>query len=162
MHPSAEKVARAAEALGIEIQIVEFPQTTRTAEDAATAIGCQVGQIVKSLVFLVNEEPVIALVSGQNRLDVKKLAELFNTGRKRVRRADADQVKSWTGFSIGGVPPFSHSSPLPVYVDHDLFAYSTVWAAAGTPFAVFEIEPGQLLTISGGQAADLKIDPPDE
>ncbi len=156
MHPSAQKVADAARALGLNIEIVEFEETTRTAQDAANTIGCQVAQIVKSLLFIVDGQPVMALVSGVNRLDERKLAALRGVGRKQVERADADTAKATTGFSIGGVPPFGHTSRLPVYVDEDLTRFDVVWAAAGTPFAVFAITPDELIRASGGTLADLK------
>ncbi len=156
MHPSAQKVADAARALGLGVEIVEFEETTRTARDAANTIGCQVAQIVKSLLFIVDGQPVMALVSGVNRLDERKLAALRGAGRKQVERADADTAKAATGFSIGGVPPFGHASRLPVYVDEDLARFDVVWAAAGTPFAVFAITPGELIRASGGTLADLK------
>ncbi len=156
MHPSAQKVAQAARELGLPIEIVEFEQTTRTAQDAADAVGCQVAQIVKSLIFVVDGQPVVALVSGANRLDERKLAALRGVSRKRVKRASADAVKEATGFSIGGVPPFGHSSRLPVYVDEDLTRFDVVWAAAGTPFAVFAVTPDDLVRASGGTVADLK------
>ena len=156
MHPSAQKVADAARALGLSVEIVEFEETTRTAQDAAHAIGCQVAQIVKSLLFIVDGQPVMALVSGVNRLDERKLAALRGVGRKQVERADADTAKAATGFSIGGVPPFGHTSRLPVYVDEDLTRFDVVWAAAGTPFAVFAITPEELVQASGGTLADLK------
>ena len=156
MHPSAQKVADAARALGLSVEIVEFEETTRTAQDAAHAIGCQVAQIVKSLLFIVDGQPVMALVSGVNRLDERKLATLRGVGRKQVERADADTAKAATGFSIGGVPPFGHTSRLPVYVDEDLTRFDVVWAAAGTPFAVFAITPDELIRASGGTLADLK------
>jgi Cys-tRNA(Pro) deacylase len=158
MHPSAKKVADAALALGLDVEIVEFEQTTRTAQDAADAIGCQVAQIVKSLLFVVDGEPVMALVSGPNRLDERKLAALRGVGRKKVKRADADTAKAATGFSIGGVPPFGHKSSLPVYVDEDLTRFEVVWAAAGTPFAVFAITPEELVRASGGTVAALAAD----
>ena len=156
MHPSAQKVEKAAQDLGLSIEIVEFAQTTRTAQEAAEAIGCEVAQIVKSLCFRVNDTAVIALVSGANQLDEKKLAGLCNVGRKKVKRADADFVKSQTGYSIGGVPPFGHSHPLSIFIDEDLMAFDVVWAAAGTPFAVFATPPTQLQTASQGTIADLK------
>ena len=155
MHPSAQKVAEAAEALGLDVEIVEVEQTTRTAQEAADAIGCQVAQIVKSLLFVVDGEPVMALVSGPNRLDERKLAALRGVGRKKVKRADADTAKVITGFSIGGVPPFGHKSSLPVYIDEDLTRFEVVWAAAGTPFAVFAITPSELASASQGMVADL-------
>ena len=156
MHPSAQKVADAARALGLSVEIVEFAETTRTAQDAAQTIGCQVAQIVKSLLFIVNGQPVMALVSGVNRLDERKLATLRGVGRKQVERADADTAKAATGFSIGGVPPFGHTSRLPVYVDEDLTRFDVVWAAAGTPFAVFAITPEELVRASQASVADLK------
>ncbi len=156
MHPSAKKVADAAQTLGLDIEIVEFAQTTRSAQEAAEAIGCQVAQIVKSLCFVVNGRPLITLVSGSNQLDERKLAGLEGVGRKKVKRADADTVKAATGFSIGGVPPFGHTSELPVYVDEDLLRFETVWAAAGTPFAVFAIGSGELVAACEGTAVDLK------
>ena len=155
MHPSAQKVADAAQALGLDVEIVEFDQTTRTAQDAADTIGCQVAQIVKSLLFVVDGQPVMALVSGPNRLDERKLAALRGVGRKKVKRADADTAKTVTGFSIGGVPPFGHKASLPVYIDEDLTRFEVVWAAAGTPFAVFAITPQELVRASGGAVADL-------
>jgi len=159
MHPSAQKVADAARAIGLDVEIVEFEQTTRSAQEAAEAIGCQVAQIVKSLLFMVDGEPVMALVSGTNRLDERKLAALRGVGRKKVKRADADTAKAATGFSIGGVPPFGHQARLPVYVDQDLARFDVVWAAAGTPFAVFAITPDELVRASGGTVADLGADP---
>jgi Cys-tRNA(Pro) deacylase len=156
MHPSAQKVADAARALGLSVKIVEFEETTRTAQDAAHTIGCQVAQIVKSLLFIVDGQPVMALLSGVNRLDERKLAALRGVGRKQVERADADNAKAATGFSIGGVPPFGHTSRLPVYVDKDLTRFDVVWAAAGTPFAVFAITPEELVRASQATVADLK------
>jgi Cys-tRNA(Pro) deacylase len=157
MHPSAQRVADAARALGLDVEIVEFEQTTRTAEEAAAAVGCEEAQIVKSLCFSVNEEPIMALVSGRNRLDERKLAALCGVGRKKVKRAAAEMVKERTGFSIGGVPPFGHLSPLPVFIDEDLTGFEVVWAAAGTPFAVFAVKPAELVRASGGVVADLKV-----
>jgi Cys-tRNA(Pro) deacylase len=156
LHPSALKVKEAATDLGLDVNIVEFSETTRTAQEAATAIGCDVAQIVKSLLFIVDGEPVMALVSGSNRLDERKLAQLRGVGRKKVKRASADDVKAVTGYSIGGVPPFGHKTPLAVYVDEDLTSFDVVWAAAGTPYAVFPISPADLLRVSDGLTADLK------
>ncbi|WP_420630323.1 YbaK/EbsC family protein [Candidatus Leptofilum sp.] len=156
MHPSTQKVADAALELGLDIEVKEFAQTTRTAQDAADAIGCTLGQIVKSLCFSVNGEPIMALVSGTNQLDERKLAALCGVGRKKVKRATADAVKAATGFSIGGVPPFGHLTPMTIYVDEDLLQFETVWAAAGTPFAVFAIAPGDLVAGCGGTAVNIK------
>ena len=158
LQPSAQKVADAAAALGLAIDIVTFEQPTRTAEDAAAAVGCDVGQIVKSLVFTVSGAPVMALVSGRNQLDTRKLAALFNVGRKQVERADADTVRAATGYAIGGVPPFGHATRLPVYVDEDLTTYEVIWAAAGTPNTVFAVAPADLVRTSGGTTTDLKLD----
>lgn len=156
MHPSAQKVADAARELGLAVEIVEFDQSTRTAQEAADTVGCTVAQIVKSLCFVVAGQPVMALVSGANQLDERKLAELRGVGRKQVQRVDAESVKAATGFSIGGVPPFGHTTPLVVYVDADLMRFETIWAAAGTPFAVFAIAPTELVRASQGSVADLK------
>ena len=156
MHQSAQKVADAAEALGVSVEILEYAETTRSAQEAAATIGCEMAQIVKSLCFMVNGAPVMALVSGVNQLDEKKLAGLCGVGRKKVKRANADQVKAATGFSIGGVPPFGHASPLTIFVDEDLRQFETIWAAAGTPFAVFAIAPDDLVMGCGGTAVSLK------
>jgi Cys-tRNA(Pro) deacylase len=156
MHPSAQKVADAARELGLAIEIIEFAQTTRSAQEAATAVGCHVAQIVKSLCFVVNGRALICLVSGANQLDERKLAALEGTSRKQVKRADADAVKTATGFSIGGVPPFGHAAPLPVYMDESLMQFDVVWAAAGTPFAVFAIPPTDLAHASQSIIASLR------
>ncbi len=155
--PSAQRVADAAAALGLTIDIVTFAQSTRTAEAAAEAVGCEVGQIVKSLVFTVGGEPVMALVSGKNQLDTRKLAGLFGVGRKQVERADADTVRAATGYAIGGVPPFGHATAMPVLVDEDLTTYDIIWAAAGTPNTVFAVVPADLVRASGGTTADLAV-----
>lgn len=157
LQPSAQKVADAAATLGLTIDIVTFEQPTRTAEQAAEAIGCAVGQIVKSLVFVVGGKPVMALVSGSNQLETRKLAGLFGVGRKQVERADADTVREATGYAIGGVPPFGHATTIPVYVDEDLTRYDVIWAAAGTPNTVFAITPADLLRAGGGHVADLRV-----
>lgn len=156
--PASLRVAEAALAEGLKIEISIFKESTRTAEEAAAAIGCAVGQIVKSLVFTVQDAPVIALVSGANQLDAKKLAGLLSTSKKQVKRADADMVKAATGFAIGGVPPFGHTNWLPVFIDRDLTRYDVIWAAAGTPNTVFPISPAELIRVSGGEVADLRIE----
>jgi prolyl-tRNA editing enzyme YbaK/EbsC (Cys-tRNA(Pro) deacylase) len=136
-----------------EFEVRRFPEGTRTAGDAARAIGCEQGQIVKSLVFEAGGRPVIALVSGTNRLDTNRLARLAG---EPVVKADAEATRAATGFAIGGVPPFGHAQPLAVYVDRDLLGYGLLWAAAGRPDSVFAITPQRLLEISGGESADLK------
>lgn len=156
MHSSAQKVADAARELGLDIEIVEFEQTTRSAQEAADTIGCDVAQIVKSLCFVVNGRSVICLVSGVNQLDERKLAALKGVGRKKIKRANADIVKATTGFSIGGVPPFGHATEMPIYIDEDLMQFDVVWAAAGTPFAVFAVKPGDLLQASNGKHVNIK------
>lgn len=156
MHPTAKKVADAAQHLGLSIEIKEFAAGTRTAQDAAAAVGCQVAQIVKSLLFVVNGQPTMALVSGSNRLDEKKLAALCGVGRKKVKRANADIAREATGFAIGGVPPFGHANPLPVYMDGDFFRFEVIWAAAGTPNAVFAVAPNDLARVTQATIADLK------
>ncbi len=158
LHPTAQKVAAAARELGLDIEIKEFTKTTRTAEDAARAIGCTVGQIVKSLLFVVNGQPIVALVSGPNRLSEKKLTALCGVGKKKVKRAKSDIVREATGFAIGGVPPFGHKTKLPLYIDQDFWQFELIWAAAGTPNAVFSIIPDDLVRVTGGAVADLKVD----
>jgi prolyl-tRNA editing enzyme YbaK/EbsC (Cys-tRNA(Pro) deacylase) len=122
----------------------EFPEGTRTAQDAAAAIGCSVGQIVKSLVFVRGEEPVLVLCSGANTVDAERLG---------LAKADADLVRRATGFAIGGVPPYGHPGRLETLVDEDLLAYDEIWAAAGTPRSVFPLTPPELLERSGGTVA---------
>lgn len=153
MHPNVARVAEAARAAGLDVEFQRFPEGTRTAEDAARAVGCHVGQIVKSLVFMVDERPVVALVSGANRVDLDRLAAAVD-GRT-ARRATGDEARSATGYAIGGVPPFGHAAPLEVVVDRDLLSHDRVWAAAGLPDAVFAIDPGELARASGARVADL-------
>jgi Cys-tRNA(Pro) deacylase len=154
MHPNTERVIAAGQDLGVAVAVRTFPEGTKTAADAASAIGVEVGQIVKSLVFTIDDQPVIALVSGANQLDERRLA--VEAGGAKCRRADADLVRSATGYPIGGVPPFGHSSPLPVYVDRDLLSYGEVWAAAGTWNDVFPIDPATLVRATAATVADLR------
>jgi Cys-tRNA(Pro) deacylase len=153
MHPNVERVVAAARAAGLEISVERFPAGTRTAEDAARAVGCHVGQIVKSLVFVADGRPVLALVSGANRLDPQRLAAALDA--VHARRADGDEAREATGYAIGGVPPLGHRTPLPVLVDRDLLAHERVWAAAGLPDAVFAVPPDDLVRASGGQVAEI-------
>jgi prolyl-tRNA editing enzyme YbaK/EbsC (Cys-tRNA(Pro) deacylase) len=152
---SEEQVAAAAAALGLDVEVRTFPQGTRTADDAAAAIGCDVAQIVKSLVFVVDDEPVVALVGGADRLDEGKLA--LAAGGTAVRRADADEVRQATGYAVGGVPPFGHARALRCFVDDALLAHDVVWAAAGTPTHVFSSEPGALVAAAGAETATLRV-----
>jgi Cys-tRNA(Pro) deacylase len=147
------RVEAALAAAGVDVRIVEFAESTRTAQDAARAVGSSVGQIVKSLVFLADGRPVLVLASGANRVDTAKLARL--AGASRVEKATADATRQATGFSIGGVPPVGHRAPLPVYIDAALLAYDRVFAAAGTPHAVFPIAPATLVRITSGAVGDL-------
>ena len=151
---SVERVIGAARERGLELGVQEFPEGTRTARDAANAVGVALGQIVKSLVFMADGRPVVALVSGSNRLDTAKLAAL--TGAGMVERADAEGARAATGYVIGGTPPFGHAQPMPVYIDRDLLRYDVVWAAAGTPHHNFPIAPDELVRCSEGVVADLK------
>ena len=141
----------AAEARGIEVEPVRYPEGTRTAIDAAAAIGCDVAQIVKSLVFDSPDGAVLALTSGANRVDTAALGRLAGT---KIERADADAARAATGYSIGGTPPFGHVSTIPTYVDRDLLGHEIVWAAAGAPDSVFPIAPDRLVEVTGGIVAD--------
>ncbi len=154
LHPNTLRVISAAREAGLEITTRRFPEGTKTAADAATAIGVTVGQIVKSLVFGVDNEIVMALVSGSNQLDEKKLAAA--AGGSKCSRVDADAVRAATGYPIGGVPPFGHSTQLRVFVDPDLLQYDEVWAAAGTWNDNFGAAPADIVRVSGGVVTDLK------
>lgn len=154
MHANVQRVVDAAAALGLEVFPRTFPDGTRTAQEAADAIGVELGQIVKSLIFGVDGEIVLAYVSGANQLDETKLAEA--AGGVMCQRVDADVVRSATGFPIGGVPPFGHATPLRIFIDPDLLQHHEVWAAAGTWHDVFGIEPHKLVEASGGAVTDLK------
>ncbi len=149
-----ERFTAEARRLGLEPEVREFPQGTRTAEDAARAVGCEVGQIVKSLVFVAGEQPFLALTSGPNRADMDRLSSLMDG--LPVRRATPDEAREATGFAIGGTPPFGHPRPLRVLLDRDLMAHDVLWAAAGTPHAVFPITPGDLVRASGAEPAEFK------
>ena len=155
-HPNVIRVAEAATALGLAIEPRRFPEGAKTAADAAAAIGVPVGQIVKSLIFAVDGEVVLAYVSGANQLDERKLAAA--AGGSKCARVDADTVYEATGYPIGGVPPFGHKNQLRVFIDPDLLQYDEVWAAAGTWHDVFGIEPNKLVDASEGQVTDLKRD----
>jgi len=147
---SQDRIRKAAKEAGLDISVVEMPQSTRTAEEAAAACGCQVGQIVKSLVFrrADNNRPVLLLVSGSNRVDVDKVAAVIGT---ELKRADADYVRAETGFAIGGVAPIGATAPIATYMDKDLLAYDAIWAAAGKSNSVFQAEPQPLADAAGAQ-----------
>ena len=154
VHPNVSRVVSAAKERGLEINTKRFPEGTKTAADAAAAIGVTVGQIVKSLVFGVDGEIVMALVSGSNQLDEKKLA--LAAGGAKCARVDADAVREATGFPIGGVPPLGLATQMRVFIDPDLLQYNEVWAAAGTWNDVFSIHPELLVSATGGLIADVK------
>ena len=149
------RVRAALAAAGVAARVDEFASSTRTAQDAANAVGTSVGQIVKSLVFLAGEAPVLALVSGANQLDPARLAELTGVA---IGKADAEVVRQATGYAIGGVPPIGFPAPIPTFIDRDLLQYDVVWAAAGTPRHVFPIAPVDLVRITGGRVAELASD----
>jgi prolyl-tRNA editing enzyme YbaK/EbsC (Cys-tRNA(Pro) deacylase) len=154
MKAAVARVVEALRAAGVEAAVTEFAESTRTAEEAAAAVGATVGQIVKSLVFLAGDRAVLALVSGANWADTEKLARAAGAP---IHRADADAVRAATSFSIGGVPPIGHATALPTFLDADLRRYELVWAAAGTPNAVFPITPAELERITGAQVVDLAL-----
>lgn len=153
LHRNTVRVIDAAAELGVDVDVHHFPQGTRTAQDAADAIGCPVGAIVKSLVLDSDAGPLMVLTSGDNRVSYDKVAAA--TGRRAVRRCDADAVRAATSFPVGGVSPFGHPAPLPMVMDRDLLAHEQIWAAAGTPRAVFPIAPGALVAATGAEPADV-------
>ena len=154
VHPNVMRVVEAARERGLNITSRRFGDGAKTAVDAANSIGVDVGQIVKSLIFGVDGEMVLAYVSGSNQLDESKLAAA--AGGAKCARVDADAVRAATGFPIGGVPPFGHTTELRIFIDPDLLQYDEVWAAAGTWHDVFPISPADLVRASGGEVTDLK------
>lgn len=150
---AARRVERALRELGFEIEVQELSQSTRTAQEAAEAVGTTVGQIVKSIVFLAGEEPVLVCASGANRVSLDKLAKLLG---QPVRKASPDEVREATGFAIGGVPPLGHLQRLRTFIDRDLLQYDEIWAAAGTPRALFRTTPAQLQEMTQGEVTDVK------
>ncbi len=154
MSSARERFLEAARVSGHPVEVRTFPQGTKTAQDAARAIGCEVGQIVKSLVFVADGRPVLALTSGANRVDVARLAALAGSGE--ARRADPEEARAATGFAVGGTPPFGHLGPVRVFMDRDLLAYEEIWAAAGTPDSVFRTTPTELRRTARAEVVDLK------
>jgi prolyl-tRNA editing enzyme YbaK/EbsC (Cys-tRNA(Pro) deacylase) len=150
-----DRFTESARALGLQPEVRRFPEGTKTAVDAANAIGCDVGQIVKSLVFMVGEEPVLALTSGANRVDEAKLAAAAGVGS--ARRATPEEARTATGFAVGGTPPFGHVGSVSTFCDRDLLPYEEVWAAAGTPDSVFPIGHEDLVRLSGSVVIDLAV-----
>lgn len=152
-HRNTARAIDAARSRGVDLQIHHFPQGTRTAADAAAAVGCPVGAIVKSIVLDSDTGPLMVLTSGRNRVSFAKVEAA--TRRTGVRRCDADAVRAATSYPVGGVSPFGHPSPLPMLIDHDLLGYDQIWAAAGTPHAVFPIAPAELIGATGAVTADV-------
>jgi prolyl-tRNA editing enzyme YbaK/EbsC (Cys-tRNA(Pro) deacylase) len=154
LSPSAKKFQDALQALGFELIVVELPDSTRTSMEAAQAIGCQVGQIAKSLVFKGkrSERPLLVVASGANRVNEKIIEALIS---EPLGKADADFVRLHTGYTIGGVPPVGHAEPMLTYIDQDLLHYHEIWAAAGTPNAVFRLAPTDLVRMTGGEVIQI-------
>ena len=159
MSTSLDRVLAEAAAVGLDVDVVEFPDGTRTADDAAAAVGCKVDQIVKSMIFAAGDdrEIVLALTSGSNLVDARRLAEL--AGVDACHRATADEVRSTTGFAIGGVAPIGHLSPLRTWIDPHLLTFEVIWAAAGSPKHVFAVDPRQLVALTGATIADFTFHP---
>jgi prolyl-tRNA editing enzyme YbaK/EbsC (Cys-tRNA(Pro) deacylase) len=153
---SAQRVQRALDQFGIALQVVELPQSTRTAEEAAQAVGVRIGQIVKSMIFrsAKRSKSVLVLTSGSNRVDEGKIEHWIG---EPIKKADPDFVREKTGFSIGGVPPLGHKEPVITIVDEDLLPYEEIWAAAGTPNAVFRLTPMELLRLTNSIAVDIAV-----
>jgi prolyl-tRNA editing enzyme YbaK/EbsC (Cys-tRNA(Pro) deacylase) len=157
-HPAVRRVVEAARRKGVELEVTVFDESTHTAEEAARAVGAELGQIVKSLVFVlpddeVEPEPILCLVSGPNRVDLGRLAAVL--GRSDVRRANAREANDLTGFVIGGIPPFGHTRRVRVVMDPDLGRFPTVWAAAGLPTAVFPVAPAVLRMLADANVAPI-------
>lgn len=155
LSPSAQRVQDALNAIGVKIQVVELPASTRTSAEAAAAVGCQVGQIAKSLVFKTHSSgrPILVIASGSNRVSETHLEAIIG---EPIEKADADFVREHTGFAIGGVPPIGHLEKLQTFIDEDLLGYEEIWAAAGTPHAVFKLTPQELVSLTSGQISVVK------
>jgi prolyl-tRNA editing enzyme YbaK/EbsC (Cys-tRNA(Pro) deacylase) len=152
---SAQKIQDALHELGYNFKVIEFTESTRTAQEAADRVGCQLGQIIKSMIFRgeVSNKGILVLTSGVNRVDEKKISHY---AEETIGRADPDFVRIITGFAIGGVPPLGHTLPLETYIDEDLLQYANLWAAAGTPKAVFELTSSDLVKITQGKIVRVK------
>lgn len=146
---NAKRVQQAILARGFECEVIELPGSTRTALEAAETVGCELAQIVKSLIFAITQtkEPILVLASGVNRVNENRLADLIGDS---IEKAHGDFVRQKTGFAIGGVPPLGHDQAIKTYIDEDLMALSEIWAAAGTPHALFRLTPAELVTMTGG------------
>ncbi len=154
MKTAAQKVQAAIVERGLDRRVIELETDARTSQQAADALGVEVGQIAKSLVFTVNGSPLLVIASGGNRVDERRLGELAGG---RIRRADPETVRQATGYAIGGVPPIGHETSLPTYIDRDLLGYGLIYAAAGVPECVFPLTPGELVRVTGGTVVDLKV-----
>jgi len=152
LRPAAARVQSLLRAAGLEAEVVEFAETTRTSAEAAAQIGCAVAQIAKSLVFRAKAtgRPVLVIASGANRVDEKAVEALLG---EKIGKADADFVRDKTGYAIGGVAPVGHATPPVTFIDESLLAFEVIWAAAGTPFAVFPLAPAELQRLTGGRVA---------
>ena len=152
---SAQKIQDLLNSLGYNYTVVEHAESTRTAQEAADRAGCELGQIVKSLIFKGKEsgKPILVLTSGANRVDEKRISAYAG---EAIGRADADFVRAVTGFAIGGVPPVGHVQPMETYLDEDFLQYQTIWAAAGTPNAIFELKTEDLQKMTGGKIVMVK------
>lgn len=154
MHPRAEQFRDAAtDRYGIELDVIEFPEGTKTAADAAAAVGCETAQIASSIVVSVDGDLAVVVTSGANRVDLDAVADRMGSPERTAEMADPDRIRSVIGWSIGGVPPICHDTDVPVFFDRTLRSYETVYAAAGTPSAVFPIDPDRLLAIAGAKDA---------
>lgn len=153
---SARRVRDALQAGGFAHEVVELPRSSRSAVEAAEAVGCVVGQIAKSLLFKTGDpaRPILVIASGANRVDERRLSALIG---EPIGKADADYVRQATGYAIGGVAPLGHPEPLETYIDEDLFHYEAIWAAAGTPNSVFRLAPLDLVAMTGGQVAAVAL-----
>jgi prolyl-tRNA editing enzyme YbaK/EbsC (Cys-tRNA(Pro) deacylase) len=154
LKPSAQKVQDALLAQGYQNEVIEFADSTRTAAEAAAAVGCTVGQIAKSLLFrgTTSQRPILVITSGTNRVHEKRAARQIG---EKLEKADAEFVRAATSFAIGGVPPLGHAQPVAIYIDQDLLQYDVIWAAAGHPNAVFSLTPHELVAMTGGQVIDV-------
>lgn len=154
LSPSAQRIQAALRERGKDLEVVELPQSTRTAAEAAAAIGCTVAQIAKSILFRAADgSPVLVVASGVNRIDEAKVAALLG---RPIGKADAAYVRERTGFAIGGIPPLGHAEAIETLVDEDLLELGEIWAAAGTPNAVFRLEPADLAELTGGRITTVK------
>jgi Cys-tRNA(Pro) deacylase len=152
---SAQKIQNLLNSLGYDYIVIEYAESTRTAQEAADRAGCELGQIVKSLIFRgkISGKPILVLTSGSNRVDEKRISGYAG---ETISRADADFVRSVTGYAIGGVPPIGHTQNMETFLDEDFFSYQTIWAAAGTPNAIFELKTEDLQKMTNGKIAQVK------